>query len=31
MLRYFFDIEEDGKHLFEGLAVAEDAETMAKH
>ena len=31
MLRYFFDIENDYQHLFEGLAVSEDAETMAQH
>jgi hypothetical protein len=31
MLRYFFDCEEDCRHLFEGLAVSQDAEMMAQH
>lgn len=31
MLRYFFDVEGSYKHLFEGLAVAEDTETMTQH
>ena len=31
MLSYFFDIEESHKHLFEGLAVAQDDEMMSQH
>jgi hypothetical protein len=31
MLRYFFDCEGGYRHLFEGLAVAQDGEMMARH
>lgn len=31
MLSYFFDIKKDHKHLFEGLAIAQDDKMMSQH